>query len=415
MSVAQVGLAAKSWLTGCVSAWDRFWFTPRLPHTLGVLRIAAGLMLLYSHLVLASDLMSFLGDDAWINNETARQLHDGAFREADWARSYLWYISSPGVLWAHHLFTIAVTACFAAGLLTRIAAPLAVALQLMYLHRLTGALFGLDQIVTYSAMYLMISPCGSCFSLDARLRKRLANRRRDSRLLQWLLPDATPSIAANIATRLLQLHLCVIYLFGGLSKARGQSWWDGTAMWYSVGNYEYQSVDMTWMASFPRLTSALTHATVCWEIFYCALVWPKLTRPIVLAIAVMVHGGIALFMGMITFGTMMIAANMIFIQPEWILRSFGRDGEGSQAEDDFEGDDGEQDLSAHSSGRTIQEREDRVRRAGRRVRAKSKRLKEREQKYRERVQKLKDREAKIKRLVERRKTENDSAPTENDE
>ncbi len=36
-----------------------------------------------------------------------------------------------------------------------------------------------------------------------------------------LLPEAVPSVSANIATRLLQLHLCVIYLFGGLAKARG--------------------------------------------------------------------------------------------------------------------------------------------------------------------------------------------------
>jgi hypothetical protein len=49
-----------------------------------------------------------------------------------------------------------------------------------------------------------------------------------------------------------------------------------------------------------------------------------MTRPITLAIAVAVHGGIALFMGMITFGLMMIAANMIFLRPETVLRWIGR-------------------------------------------------------------------------------------------
>ncbi len=71
------------------------------------------------------------------------------------------------------------------------------------------------------------------------------------------------------------------------------------------------------------LFSALTHVTVFWEVFYCALVWPRLTRPIVLLIAVAVHGGIAMFLGMITFGTMMIVANMIFIEPHWLL-AFGK-------------------------------------------------------------------------------------------
>ena len=174
--------------------------------------------------------------------------------------------------------------------------------------------------MTYSAMYLMWSPCGSIYSIDAYLRERYRKKRTTNRKIAWLLPEATPSVSATIATRLLQIHLCVIYLFGGLSKARGELWWDGTAVWYAVANYEYQSLDMTWLANYPRVFSALTHITLFWEVFYCALVWPRLTRPFVLAVAVAVHGGIAMFLGMITFGTMMIVANLIFIRPEWITR-----------------------------------------------------------------------------------------------
>jgi hypothetical protein len=426
---------SRRWFEGYMAAWDRFWFTPRLPHTLAMLRIITGAMLLYSHLVLASDLSSFLGDHAWINNETARQLHDGAFGFSDLGRSYLWHLSSPLVLWLHHGLALLVTASFAVGFMTRISAPAAWFLQLMYLHRMTGHLFGLDQIVTYAAMYLMLAPCGSCFSLDAWLRKRLGERWSRSRGLRWFLPDASPSVTANVATRLFQLHLCVIYLFGGLAKARGQSWWDGTAMWYSVGNYEYQSIDMTWISAYPRLFSAMTHATLFWEIFYCALVWPRLTRPFVLAIAVAVHGGIAMFLGMITFGVMMIAANAIFIQPEWLLRWLGKDNlDRDQAdnlavddEDDAGVDDGddlnfddEDDLAAlrqtHAFSATDAElsereesltrRERSVRQASQQVKEKAQKLKSREEKYRDRVKRLKEREAKIKGLVERRRNAN---------
>ena len=110
-------------VVGGGSAWDRFWFTPQMPNTISLIRIGTGAMLLYTHLVLASDLMSFLGDDAWINNETSRQLHDGAFGTSDWSRSYLWYISNPLLLWVHHGLTIAVAASFMVGFLTRITAP----------------------------------------------------------------------------------------------------------------------------------------------------------------------------------------------------------------------------------------------------------------------------------------------------
>lgn len=324
MRLASTSMAAfGQWFSAWVQGWDRFWFAPRLPHTLSVLRLVCGVMLLYSHLVLASDLMSFLGADAWVNNDLARQFHDDTFGQANWGRSYLWHIESPQWLWLHHWTTLFVTASFAAGLMTRFTAPAAWFLQLMYLHRLTGALFGLDQIVTYCAMYLMLAPCGSCFSVDAWIRKRYRSRIEGSRFLGWLLPAPVPSISANIATRLLQIHLCIIYLFGGLSKSRGQMWWDGTAMWYAVGNLEYQSIDTTWIVRYPRFFSFMTHLTLFWEVFYCALIWPRLTRPIALAMAVAVHAGIALFLGMITFGVMMIAANLAFVEPDFLLRVFG--------------------------------------------------------------------------------------------
>ena len=75
---------------------------------------------------------------------------------------------------------------------------------------------------------------------------------------------------------------------------------------------EYQSIDMTWTAQHRWLLALFTHVTVFWETFYCFLVWPKLTRPICLAMAVGVHLGIAVFLGMKTFGLAMIIGNLAF-------------------------------------------------------------------------------------------------------
>jgi hypothetical protein len=72
-------------------------------------------------------------------------------------------------------------------------------------------------------------------------------------------------------------------------------------------------MDLTWIGRYPTLGSILTHMTLFWEIAYAALVWPRLTRPWVLAIALLVHAGIAIFFGMITFGLMMIVANLAFV------------------------------------------------------------------------------------------------------
>jgi len=279
------------------------------------------------------------------------------------------------------VFTASASAAFWRVPAPPITVPLSLFLQLMYLHRLTGALFGLDQIVTYMTMYLAIAPCGSRFSVDALLARRLVGRRERSAVWRFLLPDDSPSVAANVATRLLQLHLCVIYLFGGLSKARGQTWWDGTAVWYALANYEYQSWDMTWLSRYPAIISALSNATLFWEVFYCALVWPRLSRPFVLAIAVAIHASIALFLGMITFGTMMIVANGIFLSP----RLF-------QSREQAESDELAELLDQERA-------EDAASKVKRQYRA----LKKREEKYKARVKRLRQREEKIKTLVENRR------------
>jgi hypothetical protein len=117
----------------------------------------------------------------------------------------------------------------------------------------------------------------------------------------------------------MQLHLCVIYLFSGLGKATGETWWDGSAMWLAVANYEYQSIDLTWLAAWPAVLSFFAHLTVAWELSYPALVWPRLTRPLVVALAIPIHLGIALFLGMMTFGLAMIIANLAFVSP-WVIR-----------------------------------------------------------------------------------------------
>jgi hypothetical protein len=75
---------------------------------------------------------------------------------------------------------------------------------------------------------------------------------------------------------------------------------------------------MTWTVNHRWLLALLTHITVFWETFYCFLVWPKLTRPIAIALAIGVHAGIAICLGMKTFGLVMMIGNLAFLYPETV-------------------------------------------------------------------------------------------------
>ncbi|MBM4001692.1 MAG: HTTM domain-containing protein [Planctomycetes bacterium] len=290
--------------------WNDFWFAPSSPHTLAMLRILGGAMLFYSHAVWTLDLQSFLGPNAWISTELSREMNQA---NAPGAWSLFWHVDSAWLLWLIHIAALVVYAMLTAGLFTRTVAVLAWILTLSYCHRLQGALYGLDQVNALLATYLMLGPSGAVWSIDS-----LRAARRDPESRDSLQPPS--SAWATVAVRLVQIHMCVIYFFGGISKLKGTDWWDGSALWMALSNYDYQSLDLTWLIRFPALIALLTHLTVIWETFYCVLVWPRATRWIMLAMAVMVHGGIAVALGMPTFGLAMLIGNLAFV-PSPLMRA----------------------------------------------------------------------------------------------
>jgi len=290
-----------------VTGWNRFWFTPEDPATLSVIRILAGGMLFYTHLVWSRGLEDFFSATSWISPEAALEMHGD-----NYPISYFWLINSPAGLWAVHIVALAAMLCLTLGLFTRPAAIVSWIAAISYVNRVPLAQFGLDQLNTMLCLYLIVGPSGACYSLDRWREKRNAQQKG------WAIPPVRPSVSANIAIRLMQFHMCVIYFAAGLGKAQGESWWSGTAMWWALGNLEYQSMDLTWIAAWPLLTSLLTHATVFWELTFPVFVWNPKLRPLVIGMAIPVHLGIAFFMGMITFGLVMLFGCMSFVSPKLV-------------------------------------------------------------------------------------------------
>ncbi len=285
--------------------WERFWFTPADPTLLAVIRICTGLMLLYTHAVWGLALDDFFGPKSWLNPELVRALQGPQFTYS------FWWVVPHQAIWYAYAATMVVFACFTIGLFTRVTSVLALAAAISYVNRVPAALFGLDQINIMLTLYLAIGPSGAVLSVDRWLACR-----RDRGSIS--APEA--SMAANLAQRLIQVHMAVIYLFAGLSKLQGPAWWNGEAMWRAFANLEYQSMDMTWMAWYPWLVNAFTHLTIVWEISYCVLIWNRLARPLMLLAAVVTHIGIGACLGMWTFGLIMLVGNAAFLPNDPVRR-----------------------------------------------------------------------------------------------
>lgn len=300
--VLSIAEYARAW----VHLWDRFWFRPADSMVLGLLRFLAGCVIFYTHLAWSVELETFFGERAIIPADHRGLLADGwnfYWSHFDWLPGFL--------LWPAHVVALAIMALFALGWKTRITAILTALLVISYANRATGAQFGLDQINAFLAIYLALGPSGEYFSLD-----------------RWLgrAPGATahaPSVMANLSLRLIQVHMCLVYFFAGTGKLLGQTWWEGTAIWGAVANYEYQTLDLSWLASELWLVNLLTWITLFWEVSYPFLIWPRLTRPIWILIAVAVHLGIGVAMGMMTFGLVMVVGNLSFLTAPFVRRWLG--------------------------------------------------------------------------------------------
>jgi hypothetical protein len=108
----------------------------------------------------------------------------------------------------------------------------------------------------------------------------------------------------------LQVHLCLVYFFGGLAKSLGSGWWNGASVWRALTRPPFNVISpdilVFWRYLFP-----VAGIFICvFEISYLFFIWPKRTRLFWLTCMLCVHVGIAVTMGMYLFSFIMIVLNI---------------------------------------------------------------------------------------------------------
>jgi predicted DCC family thiol-disulfide oxidoreductase YuxK len=309
-------------LSGTVGrAWGTFFFKPADPTPLGLIRVVVGLLLFWNLAVYGLDLAGFLGTHGWADPEVVRVFQ----RESTPYAWSFWLLVPDTLLWPVWVVCMVILASYTLGLFSRVTAVLAWAIVVSTVRRAPVTLFGFDQIVSSLALYLAVTGAsGQALSLDRFLARRrigraqAARRRRDG---GWNVPRGVPpaSVSANLALRLIQLHMVLIYGMAGLAKLQGEAWWSGMAIWGMLASGEFSLLDFTWLAAWPYLLNLMTHAALTLELSYGILIWVRVLRPLVLAGVLMLHAGIALSApGLAEFGLAMIAGNLAFVSGPWL-------------------------------------------------------------------------------------------------
>ncbi len=190
--------------------------------------------------------------------------------------------------------------CFlVTGLFCRTAAILAWFLYLCSAK--SGVLFayGVDNFTTIGLFYLAISPLPDNWALDAKLNR--APRITSQRL--------------GFHRRVLQLHLCIIYFFGGISKSLGTDWLNGNSIWRALTRPPFDLVDPDLLIRFDFLFPAIGILVCLLETGYLVFIWMKRTRAIWLAGILLMHLSIGLTMGLYLFALIMIVLNLAAFGP----------------------------------------------------------------------------------------------------
>ena len=226
-------------------------------------------------------------------------------------------LSSDAWLYVCHLALLIILLLMALGIGNRLLAIAAFFLHLVFIQRNPSIVYGVDSTTTFWLFYLMFTKVhGQMQWLNYFISKRktglIADRKE--RAVWW----------NQVAMRLIQIQLCVIYVFSGLNKLKGQSWWEGTALWEALSFYDLAIIDFSFLLKVPALAALLTWFTLLFELYFPVLIWTPKLRNTLLVTGVFVHAFIAVFMGLYFFSLIMLSAYILFISPQtlknWVAR-----------------------------------------------------------------------------------------------
>ena len=293
----------------------RFFFPNISDSWLALLRWGLGLQLLFSCLSSRLDWAllyshagaGLIGRDL---TETILSVESPLLPRLGWlvAIGEQFHLSESVILKLIWLFLLGAGLCLLLGAFSRTSAVLGWFLHLSTVK--SGALtsYGMDNFTTIGLFYLMVAPLPDQFSLDSWLRH---------------LPRARPNLH-GFHRRILQIHLCLIYFFSGLTKACGPAWWNGDSVWRALTRAPFNILPPNIIAAWGPILPLLGIGVLLMETSYPVFIWWKRTRLIWLAGIIAMHLAIGLTMGLYLFGSIMIVLNLAGFAPEFGKRGPSR-------------------------------------------------------------------------------------------
>lgn len=273
----------------------QFFFKPVAPETLAFFRIAVSLFALIQIMVLLPDWMWFYGPSGIIPWDLSEPLSSTHMPTLGNVKSILsWsHITANGVVYLVTGTYILSLIGLLIGYKTHLMSFLALLMQTLLNTTSHLTAYGVETFLHISLFYCTVLPVGITWSVNAGNNT-----------------TKIPGYLVTLSVRIIQLHLCIMYLSCGIEKACGIQWWNGEAIWIAMQQDQFHKVNIDWMAQFPVLPKLLCWSTILVEGLYpVGMLWKK-SRKLWFISIISMHAFIAIFLGLQLFGSLMILLNI---------------------------------------------------------------------------------------------------------
>jgi hypothetical protein len=280
-----------------VREWsDGFFTSPASARPLAAFRIGLSAVLLLQAVALAPALAELYGDRGYVQWPIIRELAPAGVPRLNWVTDEFALLGADPDQCVRGVFLIYVAAlgCLLIGWHTRAAAAAAWLGHLALCVSGSAGVYGVDTFARIALFYCVVLPVGHTVSLDWKAGR----------------VPAGPTAAARLGLRVLQIHLCIAYLAAGLTKAAGEQWWTGEAVWLALNQPTLARFDPGWLAAVPWVAQVACWGTIAVEAGYPFFVWLRWGRVPWVGLTISLHVGIAVFLSLAAFSAVMIVLNV---------------------------------------------------------------------------------------------------------
>ena len=292
-------------MNAILAVWNRFFFAEQSPLPLALFRIAYGLLVMVTLLLLKADWIPWYGTHAWMSLGAMRELEPGL-------RLNLFTILPQDDRWVIALFWIFLASAFllTIGFLSRLNSIVVYFCLASIQQRNLYILHGGDTFLRVAGFFLIFAPAGAALSVDRLIRVWRGREQSEVPLRRlW-------------AQRMIQIELSLVYLTTFCWKLKGAPWIEGSALFYVFHLFELQRFPLPDWLLQPGILKLGTWSAMVLEFSLGTLIWVKRMRYKILAAGLLFHLSLEYSLNIPMFQWDMLSAYLLFVDPGDLQRAW---------------------------------------------------------------------------------------------